>query len=88
MREASQLHAQLAELLAVLFPGEAPPPPPADNAPPTALQATGLRRALCCALPDCVARFASLGSSPAEQQLLGELGADLRPALLRKARIS
>ena len=83
MREVSQLHSQLAELLAAVFPGETPPPPP--DVPPTAHQATGLRRALCCALPDCVVRLASLGSSPAEQQLVAELGADLRPALLRKA---
>ena len=85
MREVSQLHSQLAELLAALFPGETPPPPP--DAPPTAQQATALRRALCCALPDCVVRLASLGASPAEQQLVAELGADLRPALLRKAYV-
>ena len=85
MREVSQLHSQLAELLAALFPGETPPPPP--DAPPSAQQATALRRALCCALPDCVARLASLGGSPAEQQLVAELGADLRPALLRKAYV-
>ena len=85
MREGSQLHSQLAELLAALFPGETPPPPP--DAPPSAQQATALRRALCCALPDCVARLASLGASPAEQQLVAELGTDLRPALLRKAYV-
>ena len=68
MREVSQLHSQLAELLAALFPGETPPPPP--DAPPSAQQATALRRALCCALPDCVVRLASLGASPAEQQLV------------------
>ena len=36
---------------------------------------------------DCVARLASLGATPQEQQLVAELGHELRPALLRKAYI-
>ena len=86
MREAAQLHSQLGELLSQLFPAEATPPPPdATTVPPTPTEAAALRRALCFALPDRIARLSSLATSPEEVQLISDLGTELRPVLLRRS---
>lgn len=86
MREAQQLHQQLGGMLRHIFPDD--PPLVTASAPPSSTEAVKLRRALTAALPDRVARLASLCDSPHEQQLLLELSKDMAPALLRRAYLA
>jgi hypothetical protein len=86
MREAEQLAEQLAELLATLFPADARATLPSE--PPTSEQARELRQALASALPDRVARLASLCDSPAETSLLAAAAKTLKPSVLKRAYLA
>ena len=79
---------QLRELLRTLFQSDAPSVFAAASEPPTRQECVALRQALAHALPDRVARLASLSATPAEAEQVRTLSEDLSPALVRRAYVA
>ena len=94
MKEAQQLSSQLGKLLTELFPDDGDTATAAAAAaialdPPSASQAVTLRKALCAACPDRIARLATICDTPSERHIITEAAQNgLTAPLLRRAYLA